>query len=529
MLDRRGGAAIDGITISADAWATFESLYLTKQRRTVKDCHEIVAGLSRKKGWAWPSYSAVRKRVARLWPACKADLYRLGERKWMALHAPKILRDKGALQGNQCVEVDHGRLDFWARHGAKRVRPWLTAIVDRASNLPVGWQIGMHASSDSLCLALRNAVKTYGAPNEVALDNGADMKSRSFGAKPRKWLDEDRIGGVFEQLGVDVHWCKPYSAWQKGTVESFMNVVHNGFDRQFKSYCGGSPQAKPQDVDRWCEQHFGELPTVEQVRDLFAQFVATYAERPSSVAHMQGRSPRQHFDATRIPKRTCKAEVLDVLLLKPTGPRAVTSKGVLFNGIRYTDPRLFSYQGKRIWLRSDPDDLSFVWACNENGKPLFIVWQNRVAGTAEDARRARLTTQAAKRTIRKARVAQRAALDDTVSGILRARREHYLAEAKRNEPKERRAVNVAPIRTPAADALAGEEATIRRENARRKAAALKPAEREKPLSWTDLADNLPPIEEPAPALSFADLYEGSADLDALDALDDEDVPVEAAG
>lgn len=507
MLPKQGRRAGDG-GIDPDAWAFFIAMYLTKQRRSVRLCYDRTAAEAKRKTWSWPSYRTIARLVAREWPAQRADFYRLGERAWRMRHGPKLVRDKHDLAANQAWEIDHGRFDFWARHGKRRIRPWLTLIIDRGSNLPVGWAVTTNPSSDSLCLAIRRAVKTYGAPRETVLDNGEDMKARSFGNK-RGWLDPEMVGGVFEQLGIELHWCATYTPYAKGQVEAMMRTVHGQFDKLFTSYCGGSINAKPDGIDRWVREHHDELPTLEEVEGAFGEWVGTFAERPSDAEGVKPLSPRQRFDETRIAKRTVPDHVLNVILLKLTAPRRVTSSGVLWNGIRYADDRgrLFEYQGRQVRLRVDPDDISFVWCCDLNGKPLFTLGQNVVRGTADDVRRAMNRRQRARRSIRDAYGQRRIAMDDTLSAVLRAQREVYAERAAKHEPPEPPpAPLVTPITTEAAQAVTEQSELIKREEKRRKVQAQIPPERDEcDMSWEDVFEAMAPDPEPdADDLDFDD-------------------------
>jgi len=343
MLDARGQKGFRSVGFDRQAWAFFESLWLTTQRRTVRDCYEQTAAKARQMGWAWPGdYSTVRKRIAKVWPPQKADYFRWGERIWRMKHAPKIVRDKRDLPANAYWQSDHLRLDHWSRIGRRRARLWVTVFLDRASNLPVGWCLTACPSQDSISLAFRRAVKDYGACLELSLDEGEDYRSRPIGNK-KGWIDREWAGGVFDQLGITVHWCEPYSPEAKGQVESFARVVHDWYDKLFASYCGGAPKARPEAVEKWCEEHFNELLTPAEEEKRFAEFIKAFIERPSDADGVKPLSPRQRFEKDRIARRTCPDQVLNTLLLKLTGPRKVTSKGVLCNGLRYTDDggRLF--------------------------------------------------------------------------------------------------------------------------------------------------------------------------------------------
>jgi hypothetical protein len=470
QLDTRGRRpGPRGTTFDRNAWAYFESLYLTKQRQSVKGCWHQTAAKADQYNWNWPDYKTVVRRVAKEWPAQKADYYRLGRRLWEMKHQPKLINDTRDLPGNHTWVIDHLRHDFWARVGKQRKRLWCSLVTDRASNMIVGWSITTNPSSDSLSLALKRAVTRHGAPLETMLDNGEDMKAESFGNKNRKWVDEEWAGGLFDQMGVKLHWCKPYSPWSKGQVERMAATIHEQFDKLFTSYCGGSTAAKPDGIDRWCEEHIGELPTEAEVNEAFAQFVETFADRPSDAEWVKPLSPRQRFEQTRIAKRTLPEHVLRVLLLKLTSPRCVTSKGVLYNGLHYTDDggHMFQLQGKEVRLRVDPDDITRVWICDHKGKPLFIARQNLCKGTADDMRVAMNRRKQARRIVRESRLEQVRALDDVPLAVLRSQAERYRAETKALEPVDGPpALTVAPILTPSASAVSESAAAIARQENR---------------------------------------------------------------
>ncbi len=479
LIDARTHGASDRRPFDARVWAHFLGIWLTLACRSIRDCWREAQAWAAKHNCDCPEYSAFARRVRKEWPEPKADFYRLGERKWRVKHAPKLVRDKRDLAGNHTWEIDHLRLDFWSRVGKKRVRLWCTLIVDRASNLIVGWAITTNPSSDSLALAIRRAVKAYGAPLEAVLDNGRDMQAGSFGNR-RGWIDEEWAGGIFEQMGVTLHWCRPFTPWAKGQVEAMARTIHLCYDKRFKSYCGGHIDTKPAGIDRWCVEHLAELPTPEEVDKLFGEWAASFAERPSDAEGIKPLSPRQRFEQTRIAKRTLPDHVLNILLLKLTGPRAVTAKGIRHNGMYYTSGagHLFLHQGKQLRIRVDPDDISYAWACDMKGKPLFVLRQNYVKGTSEDVRAGAKSRKAARRICEQAATARRPALDDTPAAILRAQVERYRAETAIHEPPQPPpAPRVAPIRTPATEALIEAADTVRREEKRdraRRAAA--PAE-----------------------------------------------------
>jgi len=498
LVDMRGLTGPDHKGIDGPYRAHFESIYLTEQRRGIRGCWRETEALAQKHGWRSMSYPALRRWVKKTWPAQKADRYRLGERAWRAKYEPKMVFDVRDLPGNHTWCIDHLRLDFWARVGKQRVRLWCTLITDRASNLIVGWAITTNPSSDSLAQALRRAVTTYGASLEVVLDNGRDMAAYSFGGRA-KWLDETWVQGVFDQLGVKIHFCDPFSPWAKGQVEGMARTIHEGVCKTFWSYCGRSTQNKPQDIDKECRERFNELPGREEVEQRLSVFVETQNERPSDAVGVAPLSPRQRFEQTRIAVRTLPADQLDLILLPITGPRKVTAKGVMHRGLYYAADRLFDRHGQQVRLRYNPDDISYVWVCEMNGKPLFVARQNYVTGTAEDVRVAAARRKYARNAVKEGRMQECAALDDTPTAILRAQIERYRQETAKYEPPTPPIETLSPIVTPAADAVRNAAETIRREETRAKALKHTPRSRQGLQRFTveEINGGAEPAEEPA--------------------------------
>lgn len=467
QLDNRGRRTGPRRTaFDRDAWAYFEGLWLSQKVRSVRSCYEQTAARATEQGWAWPSYDAVKRRVRKAFPPPIADRFRLAERQWRTKYEPKLVRDRRSVRGNFAWEIDHVRDDLNARDGAQKARAWTTLIVDVGSNLIVGWAKTTNPSSDSLAVAIQRAVTRYGSPSHIYMDNGLDMHDATIGGRRRKVADERWVRAVCHRIGSEVHFCRVRSPESKGGVEQMGNIIHNEFDKLWPSYCGGSPGKKPDQIDKWCREHLDELPTLEDLESAFNQFVETIADRPFLKTDDGWLSRRQCFERDRMPKKTLPVEELRVLLLKLVGPRKVKNKGVLWNGLWYSDDggRMFEYQDKEVMLRVDVQDVSRVYVCDLSGKVKFIARQNLVKGSSDDIRRGRRQVAKAKRICKEARLQQTVALDDLPMAVLRAQAERYRKQTGvLNPPAEQRpALTVAPITTPDAQAICESSEEIRR-------------------------------------------------------------------
>jgi transposase InsO family protein len=246
----RRPANSNGARCTPDAWAFFRTLYLDPRRPTIRLCSELTQVEANKEGWAWPPYRTICQRVNKELPAFIRDFHRLGERRWLRQHAPRIERDLSAVRPNECWIGDHAELDFLVRgEGGAIIRPWLTAWEDQRSRRIVGWAITSGPDNDTILAAFRDAVCELGAPMQVIIDNGKDYRSRGFsgGRRRKARLDEERIKSVLGRLGVQPHFCTPFEPQSKA-IESFFRTVHDRFDKLFPTYCGNRPENRPEEL-----------------------------------------------------------------------------------------------------------------------------------------------------------------------------------------------------------------------------------------------------------------------------------------
>lgn len=377
---------------SPEAWARFRFLYLTPAQPAVTHCHQIVCAEALQKGWTWPE----NVRTVQLWvekelPPAIADLHRKGQKKWARDHAPRIQRDYSQYRPMQLLVADHHEFDFLVLWRGKPVRPWLTAWMDMRSRYVVGWEISAAPNSDTIFLAFRNAVKGYGAPLEILIDNGKDFCAKGLAGKRRRKpkLDADFTESIMERLGIQVHWARPFNPQAK-PIERFFETVCEGFSKRQPSYCGNSPENRPETLYRDLRAGNVEVPALEEVRAAFGRWLKdAYHFRPHSGDGMNGRTPADVFSEDPIALRTAPAEILDLMLMR-TRRAKVTRHGVRHNGAYYGQGNLeiFKLHGKEVLLRSDPADAASLVVCDLQGNPLTVVYNQRLRGLNQDDIRA---------------------------------------------------------------------------------------------------------------------------------------------
>lgn len=436
LRDRRGRPARDRAQRDAAttpaAWDLFRAYYLAPQRRSIRLCYELVAGEAPRSGWAWPAYDTIVRRVREELPDFQADYYRLGPEQWERKHAPRIQRDYSIYRPNQLWVGDHHQFDLVALSGGRPLRPWLTAWMDMRSRKFVGWWIGESPASDSIFAAFRAGAQAHGVPLEILADNGKDYRSVDFagGKRVRVQFDESRTADLMNRLGVQVHWARAYSPQSKPIESAFKTVCEN-FSKLFASWCGNKPETRPESFYADLRSGNIDVPAIEQVRELWAQWVAdVYHRRPHSGDGMDGRTPDEVFALDPIAKRTAPADVLDRLLCRHV-PATVTKKGVRYRGVYYgqSNPAVWTMQGRQVLLAIDELDAARVVVCDLEGRPLTVAENHALRGaTADDVREGARRQKSARKLAAAALPALAAARQTTTEHALAALAARHGAE-----------------------------------------------------------------------------------------------------
>lgn len=102
------------------------------------------------------------------------------------------------------------------------------AIVDGATRrlLAWGWREGMAPSAELALATLAKALWTYGRPDVLITDNGAEFLSNEF----------TQVGVVH---GFDIQPARPYAPYQKGRIERFFYTKEQQFLRKLPYYLKG--------------------------------------------------------------------------------------------------------------------------------------------------------------------------------------------------------------------------------------------------------------------------------------------------
>ncbi|MDP2805357.1 MAG: DDE-type integrase/transposase/recombinase, partial [Gallionellaceae bacterium] len=215
-------------------------------------------------------------------------------------------------------------------------------------------------------LLLREAIMEWGVPECAKTDNGTDYKSREMLM-------------FFEEMGIEHRLSAPFSPWEKGHVERFIQTYLHSILEMMDNFIGHSVADRKQiEAKRtFAENLFKKNAVVkvdmgvEEMQRLTNQWLAgTYMVREHKSL---GLSPLEKVASyTGSIKRISNERALDILLAKPvkTLP-TITKKGIRYDNATFIHADLPQYIGELADIRLDPNDLGKI-IVYVNGKFLCI-------------------------------------------------------------------------------------------------------------------------------------------------------------
>lgn len=368
-------------SVGSRALAEIESLILARDVSipvAIETARGMALGHRNDPAWAIPSVSIVRRDLRPLLPPVARRFANKGERATRADCVPKMARDFESIAAGAEYVGDERTLDTWCRvltsRGWRAVRLKWTVWMDMRSRVIVGWILAPHANSQTILGALKRAIAAHGKPQLLRTDWGEDYRRAARHGEYRDF-DGARIGGILDDLGIEVRRVAPYSPYAK-PIESFFGSQKDGFDKLYDTFWGGCPSERHEDRAKYVKANLEKLPTAEAVESALRTWIEVYHNTPHSAADLFGKTPLEAMAAFRSEPVKLESEpALEHLFAEFVGPRLVRRDGVRWQAHWYGngDARLVAMQGQSVLLAIQPDDASRAMVCDLNRKPLFRV------------------------------------------------------------------------------------------------------------------------------------------------------------
>ena len=279
------------------------------------------------------------------------------------------------------AEIDHTNLDLFAIDDETLLplgRPWFSACEDDYTRCILGMFVGFIPPSFltvSLCLKdafrpkvwlkeaypdIRSDWPAHGVMRELVLDNGPEFHS-------------DSLERVCLFNGIEMHYAPRKTPWFKGKIERFFRSLN-------ESVAHGNPGTSFSNIfekdDYDPVKH--AIVTFSTLKMVARKWIGdVYHQKPHRAL---GISPVEMWHCSIKPEDIRVPEdpaVLDVIMGRRY-QRALTHKGVEFQGLYYNSPELHELRCRKgselaVEIRVDESDLGRIFVLSPEEKEVFTV------------------------------------------------------------------------------------------------------------------------------------------------------------
>lgn len=269
---------------------------------------------------------------------------------------------------NQLWELDSTPADWMLTDGRHTVIGCLDLYSRRLRFL-----VSPTSKAASVCKLVRSAILSWGVPQGVRTDNGADYVS-------------EQLGCVLRDLDISHLVCVPFASEDKGAIERAIKTLLHGILDLLPGFIGHNVaerkviEARASFAKRVMTP--GEVVEVSLSAQELQRKIDEWCEVYMAEPHggLDGRTPHELVGSWTQPIRTITDErAMDVLLMPIAGRRTVSKKGILFEHHHYIHPRLTTIVGQDVDLKQD-ENLSRLYVYDAAGKFVCVAEAPDLAG-----------------------------------------------------------------------------------------------------------------------------------------------------
>ena len=215
----------------------------------------------------------------------------------------------------------------------KKVQTYLIQLIDDASRLIVGYKFFFRDNAVNFQLVLKQAIKTYGIPKRIFVDNGTPYKNQ-------------QLTLICASLGIALIHAKAYSPESKAKIERSFRTVKDNFIN----------------CTNWKKYN-----SLDELNNEYTDFIIK--EYNSKFHSGINDIPRNRFqkDYDKIKFATSHEEI-DNMFLHVDEKNVSLDSTIRLGGKDFEVPQ--KYIKQHILIKYNPEDLSFVYVYDEKKKTL---------------------------------------------------------------------------------------------------------------------------------------------------------------
>ena len=250
-------------------------------------------------------------------------------------NAPTIERKAFEMEhANDCWQCDTSHGPYITING-KKCQTYLIQIIDDASRLIVGAKFYLNDNAINFQDVLKEAIKIYGIPKKIFVDNGTPYKNLQFQT-------------ICATIGCVLIHAKPYSPQSKGKIERSFRTIKDNFIN--------------------CTD-WNSFTSLEDLNDRYYNYVNS--EYNNTVHSSIGITPKKRFmQDYKLIKLMPSIEELDDAFLHGYTRSVATDSTVQLFGKQYEVPSRYIKQ--KVLIKVDPhcSDVAYIY---DNGKKIETI------------------------------------------------------------------------------------------------------------------------------------------------------------
>jgi|GEM_PF-610304 len=349
----------------------FKTAYLKEGAPSLRSCWTRTMGFASTKNIHidpknFPSFITFLRRLEREFPKDQIYRARHGFEAWNKKYGYYMDRDYSNIKPGEIFVSDHAQVDVLVKlSNGKIVAPWVTTFRDFKTSKWLGWLHHAEApNSDHVFQSFYFAVRDYGLPRDIIIDNGKDYRVRDFaGGKKyhRVSYDKHRISPMLILLGVTPHFTTLGNAQAKPIERDFLKNKE-WFSKHMRGYRGGNVKERPESLRE--EVKRGDLLSWKEYCKCIDLFITNILNKtPSQGKVLHGRSPNEAWENEAQAINKVSPDSLKLFCMRTSGTFTIGRNGVRDGavGVTYYAPWMDSMKGEKCYLRRDPQAYQEAW------------------------------------------------------------------------------------------------------------------------------------------------------------------------
>ena len=243
---------------------------------------------------------------------------------------------------NDCWQADTSVGPYIKIDGIK-YKTYIIMFIDDKSRLIMGYDIFLNDTAINMQKVLKDAIKTYGKPKKLFVDNGGPY-------------DNKQLSLICASLGIELIHAKPYTPEAKAKQERLFRTIKDGWMR----------------CTDW--NTFESLKDIKKSMDDF--LYNNYINKVHSSTKM---SPNDRWHEEYDLINFLDEDFIDECFLHRTFNKVRKDRTIKFKNEYYEVP--FKYVGQTIEFRYDPYDLNKLFLYENDSRVCIILKVDKVANS----------------------------------------------------------------------------------------------------------------------------------------------------